>query len=341
MKKNTNGLLRKALIIILFIVSGVSILNSITSSPLLGILFLSGFVALYFFGKPYFHIIRLPWKLWPLFITLWFIVGIILIPLMGNVSTGPATSLISLISGLAFGLSGVALYRKGKLDPEIIEKELPEKITRITSKLPLIGNNIKILLVSAILAVVIIITIIASLSQLGLQTAGFIPTNNPTSTNTPTSTPTNTLTPTFTPTATLTPTSTPTNTPTPTSTHTATVLPSSTPTSTLVPTNTPTLISSANVFIRYVNKVAEYVDLENNGTQPQNLSGWKIVSETGGQTCWLGGLINAGSTLRVWTKNPNDGGYNCNFGTKYIWNNSESDPAALYNEQGKLISRYP
>ena len=100
------------------------------------------------------------------------------------------------------------------------------------------------------------------------------------------------------------------------------------------------VINGALVQIKSVNKEAEYVDLENIGNEPQDLTGWSLVSEKGNQTCNLGGVITAGATLRVWTNNPNDEGYNCNYGSA-IWNNSELDPAVLYNNQGQEVARYP
>jgi hypothetical protein len=89
-----------------------------------------------------------------------------------------------------------------------------------------------------------------------------------------------------------------------------------------------------------VDKRAEYVDLRNTGGQPQDLSGWELVSEKGDQRCSLGGTIQPGQTLRVWAlaSVSGQGGYNCGFGQN-IWNNSESDPAVLINNAGQEVSR--
>lgn len=152
------------------------------------------------------------------------------------------------------------------------------------------------------------------------------------------------LLPTYTPsptgTVTLLPSETSSPLPSSTSVPTETTIPSETPTITPEPTETPTLISGAKVIIKWVNKSAEYVDLENIGNQPQDLAGWRIVSEKGDQVCWLAGVIQPSETLRVWTNNPNGEGYNCGIGNN-IWNDNESDPAALYNAQGVQVSRYP
>lgn len=152
------------------------------------------------------------------------------------------------------------------------------------------------------------------------------------------------LLPTYTPSPTYTLTPLPSETPSPvpsnTSAPTETAIPSETPTMTPEPTEAPTLINGAMVVIKLVNKSAEYVTLENIGNQPQDLTSWRIVSEKGNQICWLAGVIQPGQTLQVWTDNPNSDGYNCGIGNN-IWNDNESDPAALYNDQGIQVSHYP
>ena len=116
------------------------------------------------------------------------------------------------------------------------------------------------------------------------------------------------------------------------------------PTETLMPivesTAFPTLINGALIQIKSVEKEAEYVDLENIGNQPQDLTGWSLVSETGNQSCGLSGVIQPATTFRVWVNNPSGEGYNCNYGSE-IWNNSELDPAVLYNNLGQEVARYP
>lgn len=109
-----------------------------------------------------------------------------------------------------------------------------------------------------------------------------------------------------------------------------------------VPPTATTAPVGANVQIVAVDKRAEYVDLANYGDQPQDLAGWRLVSERGNQECRLEGVLNAGATLRVWAmaEDRDRGGYNCGFGTN-IWNNRESDPAALYDAAGQLVDRYP
>jgi micrococcal nuclease len=104
----------------------------------------------------------------------------------------------------------------------------------------------------------------------------------------------------------------------------------------------PPVQTGANIRIIAVDKRAEYVDIRNDGDQVQDLGGWRLVSVRGNQTCGLGGALGPGETLRIWAmaEDSGQGGYNCGFGTN-IWNNSESDPAELYDAAGQLIDRYP
>ena len=111
------------------------------------------------------------------------------------------------------------------------------------------------------------------------------------------------------------------------------------PTAVPLPTNTPEARGS-NVIISFVNKGDEYVDIRNDGDAAQDLSGWHLLSELGNQDCPLGGVIGPEETLRIWAeaKNEDKGGYNCGFDGP-IWNNSETDPAVLYNAAGQEVSR--
>jgi len=118
-------------------------------------------------------------------------------------------------------------------------------------------------------------------------------------------------------------------------------------TSVLAPTAAPTAVPptavpavGAVVQIVAVDKRDEYVDIRNNGDQPQDLGGWMLRSEKGSQDCGLGGVIDVGQTLRIWAlaSDAGQGGYNCGFGSN-IWNNSEPDPAVLYNAAGQEVSR--
>jgi endonuclease YncB( thermonuclease family) len=103
------------------------------------------------------------------------------------------------------------------------------------------------------------------------------------------------------------------------------------------PTPTPEP-NSSNIVILTVNKVAEWVDIKNVGNSDVDLTGWNLVSERGNQDCPLSGTIKAGETLRIWAQTAQGSGYSCGYNTN-IWNNSESDPAVLYNPQGVEVSR--
>jgi hypothetical protein len=154
-------------------------------------------------------------------------------------------------------------------------------------------------------------------------------------TETPASVPTTSPTPhpsstqTTSPTSTLTPTQTPLPTITPQPTFTQTTIPA------LSPTSEPSLI---DVMIVTVDKRAEYVDIQNMGDTDVDLTGWSLVSEKGHQACTLSGIIEAGEILRIWSMTTQGEGYSCGYNSP-IWNNSEPDPAVLYNAQGVEISR--
>ena len=96
--------------------------------------------------------------------------------------------------------------------------------------------------------------------------------------------------------------------------------------------------SAAQVIIVTVDKRAEYVDIQNVGAGDVDLTGWNLVSERGHQDCPLSGIIKAGETWRIWSMAAQGGGYSCGYSSP-IWNNSENDPAVLYNAQGVEVSR--
>jgi Predicted solute binding protein len=159
-------------------------------------------------------------------------------------------------------------------------------------------------------------------------TVTFIPIPTfPTATGFPTLTPLPSL-----PTGTETPTSTPTQIP-----PTGTEIPLPLPTVTSPPPATPTI--GGSVLIVAVDKPMEYVDIQNLMNAPVDLQGWRLVSETGNQSCTLRGVLQPNEVLRVWASAGNPGiscGYSFN-----IWNDNQSDPAVLYDAQGQEISRVP
>ena len=162
--------------------------------------------------------------------------------------------------------------------------------------------------------------------------------------------------PTFTPFPTSTlflPTAFPTFTPLPTETQTATqvaatatilFIPTATdtpfPTATATPVPpTATATSGGSVVIVAVDKVAEYVEIQNLTPAEVNLRGWRLVSERGNESCALRGTLAPNEILRIWSRRG-DPGFDCRLGRE-IWRDNEVDPAVLYNPQGEEVSRYP
>ena len=149
----------------------------------------------------------------------------------------------------------------------------------------------------------------------------FIPTAFPTLTASPTGTQTPTR---LVPTATGTSSPSATASPTPTATN---------------PPATPTATSVSSVEIIAVNKPAEYVEIQNFSQTPVNLGGWRLVSETGNQSCDLRGTVAPNEVLRIWARRGNPG-FDCRFPND-IWRDNQADPAVLYNSQGEEVSRFP
>lgn len=106
-------------------------------------------------------------------------------------------------------------------------------------------------------------------------------------------------------------------------------------------TPVPPPAADSPVVIAGVNVVAEYADLRNTTRQTQRLAGWKLVSERGGQTCELDGVLRPNTVLRVWAQaaDANQGGFNCGF-SQGVWSNSDPDPAVLYDPFGREMSRF-
>jgi len=103
------------------------------------------------------------------------------------------------------------------------------------------------------------------------------------------------------------------------------------------PTPTPDP-SAGQVIILTVNKREEWVDIQNVSNIDIDLTGWNLVSERGGQDCRLSGVLKSGDVLRVWAMSAQGDGYSCGYNSP-IWNNSEQDPAVLFNAQGVEVSR--
>lgn len=98
-----------------------------------------------------------------------------------------------------------------------------------------------------------------------------------------------------------------------------------------------------DVLIMEIEAVEEWLMLYNFTSAAIDLSGWRIVAETGGTTCALSGLtIEADQILIIWTMpdnvQPGDGTCNLSSG---MWNDDYSDHGLLYDAQGQLVDRFP
>jgi hypothetical protein len=149
--------------------------------------------------------------------------------------------------------------------------------------------------------------------------------------------------PTFTPFETLPPPS-PFPTPTPPPTETQVPTQSAPPaTETPIPSDTatsvpPTATSAPSVVILAVHKVGENVDIQNVSAEVVDLAGWRLVSQTGNQSCNLSGRLRPNEVLKIWAnRGP---GFDCGLRNE-IWLDNEEDPAVLYNAEGQVVSRFP
>lgn len=99
----------------------------------------------------------------------------------------------------------------------------------------------------------------------------------------------------------------------------------------------------ATVIIVQVNKDEEWVELQNRGSDVQDLDGWTLVSENGNATCHLPSMVlMPDQLLRVWTmdQDAEPGDVACGLNGE-MWNDDELDPAVLYNAEGEEVSRFP
>lgn len=80
----------------------------------------------------------------------------------------------------------------------------------------------------------------------------------------------------------------------------------------------------------------------NLGGVSQNLNGWvlKDISEGYPSLTFPYYLLEPGATIRVYTNeiHPEWGGFSFGSG-KAVWNNADPDTAALYDDEGREVSR--
>ncbi len=86
----------------------------------------------------------------------------------------------------------------------------------------------------------------------------------------------------------------------------------------------------------------EYVEITNLGDQPQDLAGWVLVDISEGDPSFTfpSYILAPGKSIRVYTNEYHLewGGFSFKY-RRAIWNNTEPDVAALYDNQGKEVSR--
>ncbi len=111
----------------------------------------------------------------------------------------------------------------------------------------------------------------------------------------------------------------------------------------IIDSNIPTTGSSSGVAIESIDLKAEIVTIKNSSGAAVNISGWRLVSEKGNQefTFRSGTALAPGETIKIVTgPNAAAGSGVLVWTTENLWNN-DSDPGALYDSSGKLVSRYP
>jgi hypothetical protein len=83
------------------------------------------------------------------------------------------------------------------------------------------------------------------------------------------------------------------------------------------------------IAITNIDKIGETVTLQNRSTAAIDLANWRMCSIVGGQDHPINGQLATGESRTF----VNTGGN--------IWNNTSSDPGALYNPEGQLVSYWP
>ncbi len=104
-------------------------------------------------------------------------------------------------------------------------------------------------------------------------------------------------------------------------------------------TPTPIVASEKPIVILTVNKGEEFVDIQNVTNRVIDLSGWRLVSERGNESCDLRGVIAANEILRVWSSidDVNEaGGIKCGIPFR-IWDPLAVDLAVLFNPDGQIV----
>ncbi len=86
----------------------------------------------------------------------------------------------------------------------------------------------------------------------------------------------------------------------------------------------------------------EYVEITNTGAEAHNLEDWVLedISEGYPSFTFPSYVLAPGASIRVYTgeNHPEYGGFSFGSG-KAVWNNSDPDTAALYDSEGREVSR--
>lgn len=91
------------------------------------------------------------------------------------------------------------------------------------------------------------------------------------------------------------------------------------------------------IIISLLDKKAELVTIQNTTKADVNLQGYRLVSEKGNQIYdFPNYLLKAGASIKVAS---GDATGDLKWTAQNVWNNSDPDPAALYDSNGVLVSR--
>lgn len=97
---------------------------------------------------------------------------------------------------------------------------------------------------------------------------------------------------------------------------------------------------SGQVEITKLDKKAEYIILKNTGSSPVDMTGWVILSVRGEQSFTFSNFtLESGATVKIGDSAKNQVDFHWLDG-RGTWNNSDSDPAELYNVAGELVDRW-
>lgn len=96
----------------------------------------------------------------------------------------------------------------------------------------------------------------------------------------------------------------------------------------------------SKVVIEAVDKIKEYIVIKNKSDESVNISGWRILSVKGEQDfVFPTYVLEAGGSVVVGDSDKNEHVKLHWLEGRGVWNNSESDPAELYDAEGELMDR--